>query len=465
VSDPTNSQKKISWAVVGGGLLGMTIAHRLAVAGHKVHLFESSPSLGGLASAWQIGDVVWDRHYHVTLLSDLATRSLVAELGLIDELRWAETKTGFYTSNGLVSMSNSVEFLKFPSLGMLDKLRLGMTIFYASRVKHWQRLEEISVEDWLRRWSGNNTFESVWLPLLRAKLGENYKNTAASFIWATIARMYAARRTGMKKEMFGYVQGGYARVLDHFSSTLSAEGVAICCQTPIPRISSAAEGKLTIHLQCGDRKVFDKVVVTAPATVAAGICEGLLPAEKARLRGIKYQGIICASLLLKMPLAGFYVTNITDGKAPFTAVIEMTALVDPKYFGGKSLIYLPKYIDPDDSFLALGDEEIEHRFLEALERMYPNFRREDVLAFRLSRVKHVFPLPCINYSKSVPDTTTSVPGLFLANSAQILNGTLNVNETIQLANRTADNLLRQAALGMSQGEDSHLETASKAGVA
>ena len=67
---------------MGGGFLGMTLAHRLAQQGKKVTLFEGGSQLGGLASAWNLGDVVWDRHYHVTLLSDTYLRSLLRELGL-----------------------------------------------------------------------------------------------------------------------------------------------------------------------------------------------------------------------------------------------------------------------------------------------------------------------------------------------------------------------------------------------
>ena len=50
-------------------------------------------------------------------------------------------------------MSNTVEFLRFPPLGLIDKLRLGATIFMASRRKDWQSLERIYVADWLRRCS------------------------------------------------------------------------------------------------------------------------------------------------------------------------------------------------------------------------------------------------------------------------------------------------------------------------
>src|SRR5262245_4251606 len=119
-----NSTKGERWGIVGGGILGMTLAHRLAQQGKQVTLFEGAGQLGGLASAWQLGDIVWDRHYHVILLSDSYTRKLLAELGLEQDCEWVETKTGFFTDGQLYSMSNTLEFLRFPPLGMLDKLRL-----------------------------------------------------------------------------------------------------------------------------------------------------------------------------------------------------------------------------------------------------------------------------------------------------------------------------------------------------
>ena len=67
--------------------------------------------------------------------------------------------------------------------------------------------------------------------------------------------------------------------------------------------------------------------------------------------------------------------------------------------------------------------------------MYAHFKREDVVEFKISRVRQVFPLPTINYSANVPSVKTSLENVFIVNSAQITNGTLNVNETIQLAER------------------------------
>jgi protoporphyrinogen oxidase len=353
---------------------------------------------------------------------------------------WVETRTGFYTDGQLYSMSNTLEFLGFPPLGVLDKLRLGATIFYASRIKNWKKLESITVTDWLRRYSGKHNFEKIWLPLLRAKLGNNYKKASAAFIWAIIARMYAARRTGLKKEMFGYVAGGYARVLERFGEVLSAENVGIKLQHVARKVLRTSGGVIQVEFANGRRDVFDQVVLTIAAPYAARVCPQLSEEEKSRLMGIHYQGIICASLLLKQPLAGFYVTNITDNWVPFTAVIEMSALVDRKHFGEKSLIYLPKYVTPDDPAFSLTDDEIEAQFIEALSRMYPKFRRQDVLSFRVSRVPYVLAISTLNYSKTLPPTQTSIPGVQIINSAHILNGTLNVNETIQLADNAAKKL-------------------------
>ena len=277
----------------------------------------------------------------------------------------------------------------------------------------------------------------IWLPLLRAKLGENYRITSATFIWATIARMYAARRSGMKTEQFGYVPGGYARIVERFAETLRETDVQCRMGQAVRNITGASCGKLQIELADGSSDLFDQVVVTTAAPLAAQICSQLTAKEKCRLRGIEYQGIICASLLLKNPLSDFYITNITDRRVPFTAVIGMSALVERSYFGGRALVYLPKYIPSKSEEFHRTDSEIQKEFVSALEQMYPRFKREDVLCFQVSRVRFLLPIPTLRYTEDLLENSTSTPGLHILNSAHIVNGTLNVNETVQLAESAA----------------------------
>jgi protoporphyrinogen oxidase len=328
--------------IVGGGMLGLTLALRLRQQGCDVTVYEASAEPGGLAAPAQIGPYTWDRFYHVILMSDTHLRGLLEELGIADRLRWGITRTGFHVEGRLHSMSSTSEFLRFPPLSLIGKGRLAMTILRASRVRDPEALERLSAEEWLCRWSGKATYRSIWLPLLKAKLGENHSQASAAFIWAIVARMYAARRSGQKREMFGYVQGGYRTVLGALSQRLAELGVRLEVNAPVSRVIDDAAGA-NVLLKDGRVGHADHVVVTAPARVAARLCPQLDDAERARLGRVTYQGIACMSLLLRRPLGGFYVTNITTPGMPFTAVIEMTALVPPATFGGLSLVYLPTH--------------------------------------------------------------------------------------------------------------------------
>jgi protoporphyrinogen oxidase len=251
--------------------------------------------------------------------------------------------------------------------------------------------------------------------------------------------MYAARRSGMKRELFGYVEGGYGRVLAALNRHVAARGVTVRCGSPVYEVRQA-EGAVVIRGPRGE-EAYDQAVLTVPAGRIAEMVPGLTGEEQARLRAITYQGIVCASMLLSRPLGSSYITNITEPGIPFTAVIEATALVDPAAFGGQSLVYLPRYLSQDSAFWDRSDDDIRGTFLAGVTRMYPHFSPADVRAFRIARAREVLALPTLHYSETLlPPTRTSVPGVFVVNSAQIASGTLNLNETVSLAARKAREL-------------------------
>jgi len=431
-ADP--AAQPLATAVIGGGILGMALALRLAQAGTPVALFEAAPDFGGLAAAWTVGDVTWDRHYHVTLASDSTLRAFLKDLGLEDQLRWTTVGTGFYTGGRFHPMNNGLDFLRFPPLGLIDKLRLGLTILGGSRITDPAPLEDISVERWLTARSGRKTFEKIWRPLLLAKLGDRYREASAAFIWAIIVRLYAARRAGLGAERFGYLPGGYARLLATLEARLRALGVDLVPNAPVAAVRSTG-GAVTLDFANGAQRSFGRAVLTVPAPVAARVVPQLNDDERRRLESKVYGGIVCASVVLDEPLGPYYVTNLTDAWVPFSAVIDMSSVVDRAEWNGRALAYLPKYVRPDDPLFEASDADIEDTFLGALERMYPGFSRARVHAFRVSRVRTVFPIATLGYSKSLPPIATSVPGVFTLNSAHIVNGTLNVNETLQLVGR------------------------------
>ena len=60
--------------------------------------------------------------------------------------------------------------------------------------------------------------------------------------------------------------------------------------------------------------------------MTARVCKGLSPEIAARLEGVVYQGVICATVVLDRPLSVNYLTYLTEADLPFTAIVETSAL-------------------------------------------------------------------------------------------------------------------------------------------
>jgi protoporphyrinogen oxidase len=220
---------------------------------------------------------------------------------------------------------------------------------------------------------------------------------------------------------------------------LFENGVEIRDRTEVREIIKNGNG---VKCNAGGNTVeYDAVIITLPSNGIPALVPGLTEHEKKRLFSVTYEGVICPALLFKKPLAGYYVTNITDAHPSFTGVIEMTALVDRKYFGGHSLIYLPRYLASDDPIWEKEDNEIMELFLSALLGLYPGYQREDVLASTVSRARNVMPVLTLHYSTQVlPSSMTSIGSLFIVNSSQVAGGTMNMDEIISLAVRKSDEI-------------------------
>lgn len=177
--------------------------------------------------------------------------------------------------------------------------------------------------------------------------------------------------------------------------------------------------------------------------MAADICMGLTEEERQKLERIEYIGVICVSVVLTESISPYYVTNITDSWVPFTGIIEMSSLVDKRYFDGNALIYLPKYIRPSDPLMDAPDEIIKESFVSSLKKMYPNLTESNIKYVKIARAKRVFALSTLQYSNHLPNIRTAIPGVYILNSAHITNGTLNVNETIRVAETKLEEILAQ----------------------
>lgn len=427
--------------ILGGGITGLTSAFYLLRAGAKVTVLEAGQQLGGLTTHFNFGPFSWDRFYHCILTSDDALLQLIDDLGLTPDLRWTETKTGFFVDGMLHSMSSALDFLRFPPLNLWQKARLALGVLYASRIRDGRSLEQQLASAWLTKVFGAHNYRKMWGPLLKCKLGACREETSAAFIWTYIARYYSTRdKTPKQKERLGYVRGGYRTVFNRLIEKISEMGGKIETNAPASRVRTGQDGIEITTSRRGFK--FDQVIATIPNRPFADIAPQLGPEYVRKLSEVKYLGVVCFALLLKHQLSPYYVLNLTDENLPFTGIVEMTNLVLQEETAGYHLVYLPKYTIPGDPLFDAPESELWQTFVSGLQRVFPGLQESDIHKKYLFRERLVQPVPVLHYSDIVPEMQTNVDGLLLANTTQIINSNLNNNAMVKIANRAVDLVLQ-----------------------
>jgi protoporphyrinogen oxidase len=426
--------------IVGGGVLGLALAYRLSAAGARVTVFETGAQPGGLATWRDYGLFVWDRFYHVITPRDGDLLALIDELGLGGEVVWRPTRVGFLWRNRLLSMSNHREFLTFPALSPLAKVRLGLGILRTIRIRDASRYEGITAAEWLPRVFGEGVTRTMWTPLLESKFGVLADRVPASFMVVTIQRAFGARAGGGGSERLGYLHGGYRTFLSRIVERITSQGGEVRLGTPVEAIEADPAGA-AIRTAAG-RDVFDRVVSTIPNPLFRRLAAGVPDLEGGTTGEPAFLGVVCLVLVLRRALSPYYVTNLIQRDLPFTGIIEYTALADAaEETAGHHLVYLPRYDVPDSPWFERSDEDLTEEGLRSLERIWPEVRSWVVRSFvhRERRVQALW-LPGTR-QRTAPLRSRSAP--IESITAELVGlDTLNNNAVIRLVNEQAVRLGR-----------------------
>lgn len=420
--------------IVGGGVLGLSLAYFLSRRGIHVTVFEGKERPGGLVDYFSVDGAWIDKYYHCILSSDADLLTLVEELGLQDHVRFTETKQGFYHHGQLYPVTNGKDFLLFPPLTLVERFRLGLTILAALRVNDWDGLEEVPVEDWLVGLGGRGTFEKLWKPLLKAKFDGNYGLTPATYIWSRLKRTTSTRTSAGQKERMGYFVGSYKVFIERLVERIEATGSCIRLGARVQQL--LVEDGRVAGVRVGDEQVpLDAVIATTPVPVLHALVPEPYRAALDLPVGGEYLGVICGLLLLDRSLTPYYTLYIGDDGIPFTGLIETTNLIAPEHVGGYHLLYLPKYVTPSSPFAGATDDELRALYLRHLKAMFPDFQEAWVQHLFVFRERFVEPLHQIGRRRPVMPLTTALPGLYVVNNGQIYPELTNCQASVRHAQR------------------------------
>lgn len=427
--------------IIGGGIMGLTLAYRLSEAGHSVSIIEAAPQVGGLSTWYDFGDFVWDKYYHVILQSDSYLLGLIEELGLTDQLVWTPTKTGFLWMGEHHSMSNYLEFIRFPVLTLFQKGRLASGILYSRYLRDPSLLECISAKEWLKIVFGSAVYEKIWEPLLESKFGTLKNKIPATIIWSTINRYHSTRNKRDGKEWMGHLRGtGLKVLLDELVNRITENNGQVHTGMKIASVDDKRRVKFDSNHEPME---FDSIISTVPTRVLNQIAPNLQ--EHFHQPYVpQFLGVIRLALVLKESLSPFYVTNLIDRGNPFTGIIEVSQLAEPEEMAGQKLVMLPRYDLPDSEWFDYSDDKIEEIFLAPLYKTFPKLK-ENIISTHVHRERIVQALWIERPPERFDPAHTPDGTIWSINAELAGRDTLNNNAIVRVANEAGQKFLEKIA--------------------
>ena len=185
------------------------------------------------------------------------------------------------------------------------------------------------------------------------------------------------------------------------------------------------------------------IVTTAPA-IMADLAPGLPTDYAKKLSEIIYLANVCMALKLNRSLSSTYWLNIADPSIPFVALIEHTNMQRPDEYGGAHIVYLSRYLDPDDPYYGMSAEELLQAYLPGIQKIFPEFDESWVDEKWAWREHWTQPVILKHYSDLRPALETPVEGLWLSCMASIYPEDRGVNYATVYGKKVVQQMLAES---------------------
>jgi protoporphyrinogen oxidase len=442
-------------AIVGAGIAGLTAAHDLLKAGHRVTVYEAAQQAGGLASGFRDPGWEWplERFYHHIFTTDTAIIKLTEQIGCRDKLFFRGPVTAQWWNGsgrplfgelpplrlpgglsiaapGLVG--TAISTLSYPGLSLPQRLRMGAVAAYLKfAVSDWRPLERETAATWTRRAMGDTVYRTFVQPLLEGKFGPYAEEVNMSWLWA---------RLKARSFQLGYFTGGFQGLSDALLEYVRRQGAIVHLGAPIAGLEQLEHGwRVTSAGAHGaGAEEADAVIVTGAPGLLSKLAPQLPDSYLAALRKLRSMGAVVLTAALRQPLTGgVYWMNMPKDSFPFLALVEHTNFIDRRHYGGDHLIYCGDYLDPSHEYFRLTKEELLERFVPALRTVNPRFEPGWVRETWLHREPYAQPIVPVNHSANIPALKTPLPGLFWASMSQVYPWDRGTNFAVELGSRVA----------------------------
>ena len=426
--------------IIGAGFTGLSSAYYLLKKGYHVEIFESAPFIGGQASTINLSGFEIERGYHHLFTGDSQIIDLINDLGLQEKLKWHQSSVGIFDGEKIFSFQSPLDLIKFNKIPFFDRLRLGFITLLLKYKKNWKSLESMTASEWIKSWAGKNVYDQIWGPLLRGKFGDYSEEIGMPWFWGKIQTRFGSRKR-FNQEVLGYPNGSFKIILDTLDKKIHSLGGVIYKNTPVKKIYFNDKKEIQIKFLENNLKQKTKntnvVLSTVPSFEMLNICD--FPDEyKSKLEASKYLGASVFIMELKEKLTPFYWLNIADKNSPFLGVIEQSNLLSSEYYKNKNFLYLTNYLDRNDWRYKLEESELLNIYCDYLKKINPQFNKDWIIDYTYNKISAAQPIIGKNYGNIIPEISTPLEGVYLANTTQIYPEDRGTNYSVKMSQKVVD---------------------------
>lgn len=424
-------------AVLGAGPMGLAVAYQLARDGHRPVVYEADDRVGGMTAMFDFDGLSIERYYHFHCTSDTAFLQMLNELGLADQMRWKQTRMGYWYQKRLQAWGNPVALLRFKGLGLVAKFRYGLHAFLSTKRTDWKPLDGVEATGWIRRWVGREAYEVLWRRLFDYKFYDYASNLSAAWIWSRIRRIGRSRYSLMREQL-GHLEGGSATLLNAMAASIQSHGGEIRLSTPVTKVR-IEHGRVCGVETAQGFEAFDKVISTVPLPYVPRLMPDLPEEIREKFAALKNIAVVCVIAKLRKPLSENFWLNVNDPDMDIPGLVEYSNLRPLS----ESIVYVPFYMPGEHPSYAEPDEAFIDKVRRYLREINPALQEDDFLAIRASRYRHAQPICPPNYLDSLPPAALPVQGLWVADTSHYYPEDRGISESIGFGRQLA----HQAATG------------------
>ncbi|AMT90145.1 MULTISPECIES: NAD(P)/FAD-dependent oxidoreductase [Pseudomonas] len=418
-------------AVLGAGPMGLAVAYQLARDGHHPVVFEADDRVGGMTAAFDFSSLSIERYYHFHCISDHAFLKVLDELGLATQMRWVETKMGYWYQNQLQPWGNPIALLKFRGLSFVAKFRYGLHAFLSTKRNDWKPLDHVEATGWIQRWVGREAYDVLWRKLFDYKFYNYTDNLSAAWIWSRIRRIGRSRYS-LFREKLGYLEGGSETLLQAMQVDIQANGGEIRLKSPVTRVL-IEEGKIQ-GLDVGGRvEAFDKVISTIPLPYVPKIMPDLPSHILEQFKAVKNIAVVCVIAKLRKAVTENFWLNTNDPDMDIPGLVEYTNLRPLDHH----IVYVPFYIPGEHPKFSEPDQIFLGKVRTYLKKINTSLTDEDFIDIRASRYRYAQPICDPGYLDNLPPAALPIKGLWVADTSYYYPEDRGISESIDFGRKMA----------------------------